>query len=147
MCPLSVVCVHSLYMSTVHFHSHTIFHSQSMLSLCWPIHVCPLSVCECPLSVVCVHCQCCVSTLCSVCPLSVLCVHCLYMSTVYFQSYTISLAHRQRLHCAVPPFEGIFTSYICTKHDWNLTAAIKIIGGCLAVFFGTLCIMYHVQVM
>ena len=75
VCPLSVVCVHSLYMSTVHFHSHTIFHSQSMLSLCWPIHVCPLSVCECPLSVVCVHCQCCVSTVCCVCPLSVLCVH------------------------------------------------------------------------
>ena len=63
------------------------------------------------------------------------------MSTVYFQSYTISLAHRQRLHCAVPPFEGIFTSYICTKHDWNLTAAIKIIGGCLAVFFGH-CVLY-----
>ena len=182
VCPLSVLCVHGLYMSTVHFHSHTIFHSQSMLSLCWPIHVCPLSLC--------------------VCPLSVLCVPCLYMCTVYFQSYTISLAHRQRLHCAVPPFEGIFTSYtvvywrvyagirhiptsgffwqriltsviinkqgtlrpfasplciypppflaihywsyICTKHDWNLTAAIKIIGGCLAVFFGTLCIMYHV---
>ena len=122
VCPLSVLCVHSL--------------------LC----VSTVSV-VCPLSVVCVHCQCCVSTLCSVCPLSVLCVHCLYMSTVYFQSYTISLAHRQRLHCAVPPFEGIFTSYICTKHDWNLTAAIKIIGGCLAVFFGTLCIMYHVQVM
>lgn len=26
-----------------------------------------------------------------------------------------------RLHCVVPPFDGIFTSHICTKHYWNWT--------------------------
>ena len=131
MCPLSVVCVHSLYLSTVRFPTHTTLSStQSMPSLCWSIQVyscvstvsgvCPqsvyvhcslslthyfsltvnaftllahscvsaVSVCVstvsvvCPLSLMCVHCQCCVSTLCSVstvsvvCPVSVVCVHC-----------------------------------------------------------------------
>ena len=105
MCVRMCVCPQSVYvhcsLSLTHYFSLTVNPFTLLAHSC----VSAVIVCVSTVSVVCVRCQCCV------CPLSVLCVHCLYMSTVYFQSYTISLAHRQRLHCAVPPFEGIFTSY------------------------------------
>ena len=95
VCPLSVVCVHSLYLSTVRFHTHTTLSStQSMPSLCWSIQV---YSCVSTVSVVCprsiyVHCSLSYThylsttqsmpSLCwpiPVCPLSVLCVHSLYI--------------------------------------------------------------------
>ena len=92
-----MLCVHGLYMSTVHFHTRYLSTTQSMPSFCWPIHVyfCVSTVCvvcqrsayvhcslsythttslarsQCVLSAgqfLCVHSQWCVSTVC-ICPL------------------------------------------------------------------------------
>ena len=56
VCPQSVVCVHGLYMSTVHFHTHT--HTSLARSQCF----------HSAGQFLCVHCQWCVSMVC-ICPL------------------------------------------------------------------------------
>ena len=135
VCPLSLVCVHSLYLSTVRFHTHTTLSStQSMPSLCWSIQVysCVSTVCICPLFTfthtlffthsqcfhsvgpfMCVRCQCvsvhcllCVSTVSVVCPLSVY-VYCL-LSVIH---YLISTPSTPSLCC--PTFRGhIYVIYM-----------------------------------
>ena len=123
VCPLSVVCVHGLYMSTVHFHTHThtslarsqCFHSAGQF-LCVHCQWCGSTVCICPLfTFTHTHLTSTLSmlSLCwpiPVCPLSVLCVHGLYMSTVHFHTHTTELARSECLLSAGP--------FLCVHFQW-----------------------------